>query len=263
MFKTQGFLSDQVSDLTDEINRQYPGLWSLACEVNEFANQLQYSLSIHTGVPSELMGAPLYLRVLTNYQALLLLCKRGMLDQAYATLRVLVETLFYLAAISSEGGFALEYLKYEEHQRRDILSKLRRYKESQDATDPEIETAANKIKEIENTIIEESIKKFSYENVAHRAGLHDWYDTVYAHTSSYVHTSARSLESYVVLKEGSNEMRELKNEPVIDRIHLPLSAGIDAMLLAVSSVCSIFGMDEPPAAIGFRGKCQSLVNSHG
>lgn len=262
MFEAQGFLSDQVSDLTAEVEAKYPGLWPLACQVNEFMNRFQYSLNIHTGVPGELLGAPLYSRVLANYQALLVLSMRGMLDQAYTVLRVLIESLFYLAAISNEPEFAVEYVQYEEHQRKSTLGKLKRYKESQDKNDPEIEKAASKIREIEKEIAEGNIKKFPAEQVAHKAGLHEWYDTVYAYTSSYVHTSARSLESHIVLKEGSEDILELKNEPIINGIHFPLSTGIEAMLVAVSSVCKIFALDEPPEISDFRENFQSLMGSY-
>lgn len=259
MFEKQGFLSEQVSDLTKEIDENYPGLWLLACQVNEFSNTFQYTLVIHMGVFPELMGAPLYSRVLANYQALLILSKRGMHDQAYIVLRVLVESLFFLAAISKEPEFAIEYVKYEEHQRKSTLSKLKRYKETQDKSDPEIEKASRKIHEIEMEIIDGNIRKYPTEQVAFKAGLHDWYDTVYAFTSSYVHTSARSLESHIILKEEGTEITELKNEPIIDGIDFPLSAGVEAMLVAISSICKIFCINEPDELAKFGETFRALM----
>lgn len=261
MFEKIGFLSEQVSDLSKEIESLYPGFWSLACEVNEFSNSFQYSLTIHAGVPPELMGAPLYSRILANYQALLILSKRGMLDQAYIVLRVLVESLFYLAAISNEPEFAIEYVRYEEHQRKATLSKLKRYKESKDKTDPEIEITTRKIQEIEKEIIEGNIKKFPTEQVAHKAGLHDWYDTVYAFSSSFVHTSARSLESHIVLKGEGEEIKELKNEPNIEGIIFPLSTGIEAMFVAISSICKIFCINEPDELSRFAATFRTLMEN--
>lgn len=259
MFEKQGFLSDEVSDLSEDIEAKYPGLWKLAYEVNELSHTFQYSLSVHTGVTAELMGAPLYSRVLANYQALLILSKRGMVDQSYAILRVLVESLFYLAAISNDSNFAVEYVQYEEHQRKSALSKLKRYKEAKDKKDPEIEKTARIIREIEKEIVDSNIKKFPTENVAYKAGLHDWYDTVYAFSSSFVHTSARSLQSHIILDEESEQIVGMKNEPDIEGIIFPLSTGVEAIFVAISSVCKIFGMKEPDQLTTFATAFRTLM----
>lgn len=262
MFEKDGFLSEEVSDLTTGIDSLYPGLWALACEINEFAMKLQYALEIQIGVVSELMGAPLFSRVLSHYQALLILSKRGMLDQAYVLLRVLTEALFQLSAIANDTNFAIEYVRHEEYQRKTLLSKLKRFKESQNQNDPEILAVDSKIKEIEREIVERNIKKFPTEQVAHKAGLHGWYDTVYAHSSSYVHTSARSLESHLVLRNGSEEILEMANEPVLKGLHFPISAGIEAILIAVSKTCRLFGLEEPLELSGFHERCHTLLGSY-
>ena len=90
-------------------------------------------------------------------------------------------------------------------------------------------------------ISEKNIKKLSTEDISKVAELHAWYDTVYALTSTAVHTSARSLESHLVTNDNNEAIVSFHNEPHIHGIGLPLAIGVNSMHIATDAICDIIG----------------------
>jgi len=235
------FLELDINQIIPEIQREYPSLWELAIDTNQYAIQFQYTLNANVERLHEIIGVTLFIRCLTNYQALLMLVSKGMLPQSQIMVRALVEALFTLVAISKKNDFAASYVGHEEHQRKGVLNKVKRYKESINSEDPDIQEATDVIEQIVININENNIKYISTEETSKVAELHSWYDTVYAFTSTAVHTSARSLESHLVKDVANKSIISFHNEPHVKGIGLPLGTGINSMHIAIDAICDILG----------------------
>ncbi len=238
------FLTQDTDEIISGIQDEYPDLWELAIDTNNYVSDFQYSLDVHTGVLHELIGASLYIRIITNYQALLILISKGMLPQSHIMVRAQVEALFTLVAIAKDNDFANLYIGHEEHQRKNVLNKLKRYKDSVNNNDPDIQEATSIVEKIKENIKENNIKYISTEDTSKRADLHSWYNTVYAITSTAAHTSARSLESHLVIDRGKETIISLHNEPIVHGIGMPLGTGINSMHIATDACCDIFSIDQ-------------------
>lgn len=252
-----GFLEIDSDQIILELENEYPGLWDLAMETNILVNQHQYSLSANTNNIHELIGAPLFIRTVSNYQALLILISKGMLQQSHIMLRALVEALFPLVAISKNNQFANEYINHDEYSRKSVLGKLKRYKETLNEVDPNIQVTSEVINAIKNNITENNIHYFSAEELSRKANLHSWYDTVYAITSAAVHTTPRSLEAHLVVDSDGETIKEFKNEPDIQKIDTALSTGINAMHIAMEACCDIFSENHPEELSGLNERLES------
>lgn len=191
MFEEVGYIGSEINHYIKLFGDEYSDLWALALEVNKFSNRLQYGLCIHNEYLPEILGATLYIRVLTNYQGLLILASRGMVPQSYIMLRMELEALFSLAAIAKDKNFSNSIVLYEERQRESVVSKIkRRFEKARYSNNEEIKIAEKIIDEAKKKIKENDIKKLSTEQIADKAGLHDLYDTVYSYCSLEVHVSA-------------------------------------------------------------------------
>lgn len=226
-----------------QIQDEYPGLWELAVDTNNFLTEFQKSLDANRVRLHEVVGVPLHIRCVTTFQALLLLASKGMVSQSQIMLRALIEALFILVAISNDNDFALEYLRHEEHQRKNVLNKSKRYKESVDKEDPRIKKANKVLEEIRCNIDENKIKTLSTENISRIAGLHSWYDTVYAVTSTSVHVSVRTLEHNLEVNGSTGEIESFVNEPNVNGIELPIATAINSMHIATDAICDILARD--------------------
>lgn len=251
----------KYDDLTSEIEKMYPGLLVLASDIYSAAEQFQYQLSINSSIAHELMGGALYARIVANYKSLLILCSAGMRDQSMAMLRVMIEAVFYIRAISNDFSFAQRYIDFEQHQRKNVLRKMAKFKESKDANDPDVVISKEVIKEISDDISSRGIKTYTTEYVAQKANLEDWYNTVYAYTSTFVHVSARSLESHLVVGEG-DRLIELKNEPIIEGVENVVCPGSEIVIMAIDSARRILNIDEPSFLQQFNDKLRGITEKY-
>ena len=228
-----------------QIQGTYPDLWELAIDTNNYLVSFQSSVNANSNKLHEVIGVTLFIRCLTSYQALLMLASKGMLPQSQLMLRGLVEALFILVAISKDNEFAKTYVGHEEHQRKGVLNKLKRYKEFANEEDPDIKKATAIVEDIKVNIEENNIRKLSTEEISKVAGLHSWYDTVYAITSTAVHVSARTLESHLIADDDTGEIISFLNEPDIEGIGMPLGTGMNSMHIATDAICDILGREYP------------------
>jgi len=238
------FLELDTNEVIPIVQKKHPELWELAIDTNNYITDFQYTLKANTNKLHELIGVSLYIRIITNYQALLILVSKGMLPQSQIMVRAQVEALFTLVAISKDNEFAEVYLGHEEHQRKGVLRKLRRYKETINSEDPDIQEATSIIEGINDNIKENNIKRLTTEETSKVAELHSWYDTVYALTSTAVHTSARSLETHLIKDNENEAIVSFNNEPSIQGIGLPLGTGVNSMHIATDACCDILSIEQ-------------------
>lgn len=243
-FNEYGFLADDFSFFTDEANAKHGDRISICKELSHLAWRFQYSLSIHNEYPPEIIGSILYMRVLSTYQAAILLSQRGMKHQVQMLIRCTLEPLFPLVAISNDINFVNSFVLSEEHERLKGINKLIKFKEK-NKDDSDIQELKNLAKAIRLKICVDDIKNINIYDCAQKAGLQDYYDTLYSFMSITVHSSPRSLEEAIEMDNEKGSIKELKNEPDLDSYDDHLSTLADCLLKAVSAISIIFKIDEP------------------
>jgi|GEM_PF-2879873 len=248
--ENNGFLSPSLDNFKETIRKQYPEHYDAAIEVNCYAQQLQYKLDIQknytdTGIQintDKLLSAILYSRVISTYQAFLLISQRGMAQQSKMLLRCIFESLFPLVAIQKNKDYSQHLIVADEIDRFKAFNKVIRHRTRQDPNDPsipEVQALADASKKI---IEENGLKKIGVIDNAEKAGLLDWYDTAYSMLSWTVHSSMRSLQEHLVL-DGDKDIHSLKNEPEIEEFDHLYSTAIEAVVFAVIAAGTIFDVD--------------------
>ena len=261
MFEKVGYVGNKINHHIKSFGEEYSDLWELALEVNYFSNRLQYELIIHNEYLPEMLGATLYVRILTNYQGLLILAFRGMVSQSYVMLRTELEALFSLAAIAKDKNFPNKIVLHEEHERKSLANKIRRYEQGKNSNSEETKIAKEIIKNAEMKIKEYDIEKLSTEKIAHKADLHDLYDTVYAVSSLEVHVSVRTLESYLVIDENK-KIVALKNEPDYKGTLTALTSGVECMILANGSLNELFKLEKHRDVESYRNRLGEIKKNN-
>ncbi|WP_243316895.1 DUF5677 domain-containing protein [Geothrix paludis] len=243
-FGEQGFLADEFSFFTDVVNVKHGELISICMELNKRAQAFQYSLAIHNEHPSEIICSILFSRVLTTYQGALLLSQKGMKHQIQMLIRCILEPLFPLIAISKELNFVNIFVLSEEHERLKGINKIIRYKERNNDRD-DLQELKNLADSIKQHILTEKIVSVSAYECAQKAGLQDYYDTLYSFMSITLHASPRSLEEALEMDPEKVSIKEIKNEPDLEMFDAHLTTLADCLLKAVLATAVIFGVDEP------------------
>lgn len=243
-FGEQGFLADEFSFFTNEANAKHGELISICMELNKLTQGFQYSLAIHNEHLPEIIGSILFSRVLSTYQAAMLLSEKGMKHQVQMLIRCMLESLFPLVAISKGLNFVNKFVLSEEHERLKGINKIIRYKERNANSDglQELRVLAETVQQKIHT---EDIKPVSTYDCAQKAGLVDYYDTLYSFMSNTLHASPRSLEEALEMDHEKGSIKEIKNEPDLDSFDVHLTTLADCLLKAVSATSVVFKIDEP------------------
>jgi hypothetical protein len=241
-FEKHGFLAIDSLRASEEMQRQCGDYLSLLRELNERAQEVQYSLEVRKNSLPQLLSAILYSRLLSSYQAAIILCEKGMKSQGNMLLRAVIESLFPLVATSKDSNFAERYRLADHTSRLNSLNKLIDYKTRNKERDDNLAQAKEQKTIIEQEIEDNDIQPLSTEACAIAADMHDWYQLVYPLVSLPVHSSIRSLIDHVEYDRNTLETKELKNEPDLEGMSDTLSLLAQAMISGIDALCKVFAI---------------------
>ena len=259
MFGKTGFLSE--TDLREAPSGIDSELWKLATAPNEWALKLISEIRIHFECQPEILGTMYFLRVFSDYQAMLLVGKKGMVPQATIMLRTELEALFGLAAIAKEPSFWKELYGHEPHQKKRVLNKLKKFRRNDTDDGSQLSNIDCKLKECSEEIEQQNARPLTTEQIAEKAGLQDLYNTVYPWCSLEVHVSPRTLETAYIDNKEQGEILELKFGPDYVRVQIVVATGADCLLLAIVSLSEIFKVDVNEKLSIYRSDLQQFLNS--
>jgi hypothetical protein len=234
-----GFLGSGMMGAIPVIKQRYADWISLFRDINRYAVALQYSLPIQKQDGRLLLAACFYLRTVSNLEAGVILLTRGMAPQSRAMLRVGMESLFALAAITKDPSAARQLVDAHNVQQGKMFHKVQRWSAPELRKRADAEVTEDTLKEIQARISETGAKAQSAESLAKTAGLHDWYLTAYAILSGAVHSSAADIERHVI-KAPDGTVQELCNEPEVENLEKEWLLTSEMLLKAISSVSEIF-----------------------
>lgn len=230
-----GFLTEPLDYIREVVRQKYADLRSLLVLVNRAAVANQHLIEIHLDNNVEKYAATLYARTLASTQASVLLLDVGLVSQAQTLLRSAMETYFALAAIAKKPSVVsnLRDGHIAEQNRAAKNLKLLQHPVLKQIAD---ETLASDQFHAFNASTATTLPTF---DLAKKAGLEDWYRTVYMVFSWSVHGAAVDLDRHIVIGEGE-EVTEFRNEPEIDSQELSWSCAIEILLKATAALTVVF-----------------------
>jgi hypothetical protein len=240
-FDSSGFLTDRLGTLESAINRAHGRLLERARQINRDCHELLFAAGIHNRDPEEILCAALFTRALEHYQATLILLGMGLIAPAKVTLRAILESVFATRAVAADKDSLRAFINDDLLQRRKLVRRAQQHDYTnleglREALTPSF------VERLEQQIKGSGAKPLKTEDLSERAGMHDWYTTVYALLSKATHTNVRELEAYMMLDEFG-EIRGLTYAPSTEEIpHLILTAA-HCILLGADAVAGVFEID--------------------
>ena len=240
------------------LSAQHTNIFALAEDANELCQTSMLELEPHSQDVQEMLVATLYLRVVSNYQGVVLLLERGMVPEARVLARAMLEAIFTLVALANKPELAKDYV-YEDHHSR--LKFLRKHKQLHGGKLPNDGSEAEILaleKELKNDINVQQSKTRTTEKWAEEAGLLPWYLTAYALLSTSVHSKVKDLERYLIF-DKKGEIREFKWGPDDTGMNLIFITIIEGLLVSFKSVLKVFGKDKNEQVEGLLTRLKPFV----
>jgi uncharacterized protein DUF5677 len=244
--KENGFIGADIQNWIVKCRERHASLFELATEVNRFSHASVFAFDLRNRTFHETLLFTLCFRVLSNYQAVILLCERGMMPESRIMARAMIEALFLLCAVGRDEKFARDFVKEDQIKRLRFLNKFRKLHGGLPAgvdSQEVLELEAKLKKEIQT----DKIRERTTEEWARESGLHSWYLTVYSVLSDSVHTKVRNLERYLQVDEAVAVIKGLQWGPDDSEVKEIMSSAIEGMLIALKSTLPRFQQKGRPS----------------
>lgn len=195
------FLSPAMIEVITQIRAAHARAFDLAEKLNELAYREMCGTGVSSNNAQHLLIACFLHRALTTFQGVVILCERGLVSEATALLRTLLEVMFRLVAIAKDAEVGLAYISEDELYRKkfihklNLLSKPVKLSIGNPAFDRLLTT-------IQQNINDNGIGKLGTEWFAKHADLEDFYHSVYSALSNTVHVNVRDLENVLDMDMG-------------------------------------------------------------
>lgn len=258
-FRTNGFLSDELAVSEKDFEKRYASKIELSKAVNSLAHRLIFSIEIASNDLKDLLLSTLLARQISTFQGVILLARKGLIFQADMLVRALAESMFLVAAIRKEPDFAEKWLLSDEVSRKRSLVRLN--EDRRRRGEPPDEATVVLIAELEKSIREQKIEKFSTERIAKLAGLESYYDTLYGFFSMAVHSSSRSLDK-ALQTDSRGRVTSIEYGPVIDGFDMHFDYAI-SMTLYVLHEMSVHFKKDPSEVESLQQKNNELRKNIG
>ncbi len=202
-FKDIGFLSDEST--SNQLAQQVisSGYYKVCKNLNKLAQTLLHKAVIHPDDRKEIYMTLYYQRMLSHYQALIIMAERGMIHQVEIMLRCMMDTLFDLVAFHENNELFESLIMGDSEQRLNLLIRIRKQQKiTATYTQDELDDLDKIIASADNVERED----FKAYIKADMAGMLNDYRTTYPLLTETVHSSIHSLETDLIFHKDYDEI---------------------------------------------------------
>lgn len=256
------FLGPQPELAIRQVRDREPEWFKLAESVASYAGDLIYQLRVPRGEQRLLLGAVLYRRVASAFEAVIMLTERGMHTEGLAARRSMLEVLFVLGAICNQAELVDTYLKNDEHRRRDIYKNIKKMSPTiRKSLTPELtpEVVDKHISEL--TASTKGSTYMGVEQYAQAAKLHDIYLNDYSFLSEAAHHVARDLERQIAV-DSDGDVNGFYWGPDPDLPSALLSPAVEHMLMAARATEALFKIGPSERLGSLWRKAEEMFEQH-
>jgi len=240
-YQQNGFLGEDINVWIDDNRKHHVDLFKQAEKISSDCYSALAKARPHNKDKKELIVSCLFPRTMELFQGTYLLISRGMIPSSNVMLRALIETMFVLVAASKNDEALEAYILNDEVERLKAANKIIEDKTNTFSEVP-IEDARRIKAELKKKIEAQKIRKYKTEDFARKAGLHDWYLTVYAVTSQSVHAAVKDMEQYLDI-DTNNVVKSIKFVPTDKGTTAILTTACNALNMALNAFLSVLGLD--------------------
>lgn len=187
-----GFLSPDLSKHREVLRNKYAAHFGLIEKTVAFCHATKYKLQVHNRDGQEVFAAGLFLKLIGDTEAAVLLLERGIGSQARSLLRIALECSINLANICKTDEFLKAYILISERERLKLIKGIKGSK-SADFIEFKKTLADELIEEIQERL--KGHPEVKIKGLAENVGMEDFYNAQYRLYSADVHSAPISIET--------------------------------------------------------------------
>lgn len=199
-FEENSYLGKQIEIIRNNNIESNKEILTTANIINQNVNKLLYTLRHSDSINKDFFVIALFCKIITSYNALIILQNYGLSSDAKTILRTMMESTFHLRALILSDTYFDNYLKKADSE---TLNLMKNIKINADFFNEEIisHITEEKMKEIEELIKEMSSIKI--RKLAEMADMKQVYLYTYNYLSLDTHGNAKSIRDNFLFESGN------------------------------------------------------------
>jgi len=243
--KEEGFLSQEIEKWIKHIREQFCEYFALCDKLNAFGQTIMLGVKVHSGYAYEVLLGCLLERTMGHFQSVVLLSERGMVSQAKAMLRCLIEAMFVVVAVSRDKTYSYALVRNHIFNRKKAIKACKRNAEADVAlfNDEQITNLEETENKIQSEINKSSVKQITVRDIAEKAGLIKYYDSAYLMLSGVIHVDMKELEN-IMERDKGGKLSGMLWGPSSSEINIILLDACDAIFRVLDGIFNVFNIEE-------------------
>lgn len=192
-----GFLSEESEDGRKNYREKYKDIFDLTKEINRFSMSFLQKLKIDWKNNHKLIIHTLCLRIIENFQGIILMLERGMMSQASVLTRAMLETVFILVALQKKSDLLQCYFDQHEDGRKKALKAALQFKNKGLRASVKKNNLEKCYVAQVNSLKGKELNPLSPKQWAKAADLEDFYNLYYVLHSNSTHSNLSALDDHV------------------------------------------------------------------
>ena len=247
-----GFLGEGIETWIKKFRQENKELFDLCVDINRFTHETLSKLIIHSKDGQKILSSAMFTRIVSQYQSIIILMERGLINEAKIILRTMLDGLFILVAMSKDRKYVNYYINDDIEKRKESLNRFSKNPSGnfddlkKQLPDTEIEKLLQKIKEEKNARESEGLKlkgRINTKQWAKLAELEGLYYRMYSLLNASVHGLSRELEQYADV-DATGEIIGMNWGPCIEGIDIALTTAADLLIIALVNIHDLFDIEK-------------------
>ena len=192
-----GFLSGEAEKGRNNFYLNYKDIFDFAKDLNKFCMKYMQEQKVEWNDKHKLIIKILFVRILENYQAILLLVERGIISAAKALTRTTLETVFILGGLQKNPSLLQCYFDQHEEGTKRALKAALNFKNEQLRKHAKEHNLEGHYIQKKKNLKGKELNILSPKQWAIEADLEDFYNFYYTSYSNTIHSNLSSLNDNI------------------------------------------------------------------
>lgn len=251
------FLDPVMDRYVSHVRIAHADSLDFAYRLNEFGNRALFAVGVSQDDERGLLLSTLLGRILTSFQASIIIVQRGLPLETQLLLRTVLEITFKIVAIADDEEVAQLFVG------EGLINKRKKYEKLRKMTSSDFRTQLDEMREehqnLAAKIKDGGIKALTTFDFAKRAGLENFYHSAYSLLSDAVHSTVNTLEDTLNLDQG--ELVGLKYGFSDKDLDVHVFTACESLIISLKAALAAIGPDLLPEVVELHNEFDKIYSA--
>ena len=248
-----GYLGKDIEKYKEEYFKKYKEIFILYKEINHFLQKIKFKLKVKDNNIQDICILPLFIKSLETFQAIYVLLRNCIFNDAESLTRILFEGMINLGYCAKGENECEQYIAKEIKNKIKMINAAEQHPEEFPEELFQRQPLGDRKKELEENLIGiGEPKNVSIEYMTRELDLGKLYQVLYRLVSNEVHSNPESLNKYCRVGEDGY-IKEFNFGPKIEKNKVSvIFASIETMLTICKFLSDYFGVPKEEDYLKFN-----------